>query len=225
MTRWGALLVLFAVSSAMAQTPPAGKIRVAIVPGVAVNLDAARVDALSQDLADALQTELEIEAVGGLEVRRQLPPDGLPPDCVANPTCTADVAKRLNASQLLFVVMIEGANNSVQVDSTWVEPSTKKSASRPAIDIPVLAEAKGRFVTAAKQLLPDAPVRPKPKTGGGIDGRMTEAVPRHMTTASYVTAGVAVVGLGVGIGFGLRAKGLYDDCDKMPNPCTNSDED
>jgi hypothetical protein len=225
MTRWGAVLAvasLFAVSPAFADT----RIRVAIVPGVAVNLDASRVDALSQDMADALQTELDIEAVGGLEVRRQLPPDGLPPDCVANPTCVADVAKRTNATQLLFVVMVDtGGQGAVQVDCTWVEPATNKNVSRPAIDIAVLTEAKARFATAARQLLPDAPVRPKPKTGGGIDGQMSTAIPRHMTVTSYITAGVAVVGLGVGIGFGLKAKSLYNDCDKPSAPCNGDDED
>src|SRR5207237_1279776 len=86
----------------------------------------ARVDALSQDLADALASELEVDAIGGLEVRRQLPPDGLPPDCVANPKCTADVAARLGVSQLLFVVMVNsGTGGSVQVDPTWLGLQTR----------------------------------------------------------------------------------------------------
>ena len=72
----------------------ADRIKVAVVPGVAVNLDAARVDALSQDLAEGLASALDIDAVGGLEVRRQLPAEGVPPDCATKPTCTADVAKR-----------------------------------------------------------------------------------------------------------------------------------
>src|SRR5688500_7835319 len=119
MTRWVVLAALLLCSrSASAQTPTKDRIRVAVVPGVAVNLDAARVDALSQDLADALATELDVDAVGGLEVRRQLPPDGLPPDCVATPSCVSDVAKRLGATQLLFVVMVDtGGSGSVQVDS------------------------------------------------------------------------------------------------------------
>src|SRR4051794_24873003 len=112
----------------------ADRIKVAVVPGVAVNLDAARVDALSQDLAEGLASALDVDAVGGLEVRRQLPADGVPPDCATNPTCTADVAKRTGAQQLLFVVMVDsGAGGSVQIDTTWVEPETGKSASRPPI--------------------------------------------------------------------------------------------
>ena len=77
-------------SLAAADAPaPAAKVRVAIVPSIAVNLDVSRVDALSQDLAEALAGELEVEAVGGLEVRRRLPAEGLPTDCVATPSWRA----------------------------------------------------------------------------------------------------------------------------------------
>jgi hypothetical protein len=219
-----ATLALISATPAFAQEPT--PMRVAVVPGVAVNLDAARVDALSQDMADALSTELVVDAIGGLEVRRKLPADGLPPDCVASPTCITDVAKRLNVEQLLFVVMVDtGGSGAVQIDTTWVDVATSKSASRPAIDIALLAEAKARFAASARVLLPDAAVRAKPKAGGGIEGKMTDAVPRHFTTASYITAGVAIAGLGLGIGFGVRTKGLYDDCDQPTAPCNSSDED
>lgn len=203
----------------------AERVKVAVIPGIAVNLDAARVDALSQDLADSLQTELEVEAIGGLEVRRALPAEGIPPDCVATPACTLDVAKRVGASQLLFVVMVDtGTGGSIQVDTTWVEPGTGKSASRPAIDIASLGDAKNRFITAAPSLLPDAAVRPKPKTGG-IGGTMAPAVPRHITTPAKVTSVVAVVGLGLGIGFGLKARSGYNACDEDRFGCTDGDRD
>jgi len=54
-----ALMCLAAAASpahADGSAPPASapRLRVAIVPGIAVNLDVARVDALAQDLAEAL---------------------------------------------------------------------------------------------------------------------------------------------------------------------------
>jgi hypothetical protein len=203
----------------------ADKLKVAVIPGIAVNLDAARVDALSQDLADALQAELDIEAVGGLEVRRALPAEGIPPDCVATPACTIDVANRVGASQLLFVVMVDtGTGGSLQIDTTWVEPATGKSVSRPALDIASLGDAKARFLTAAPSLLPDAPVRPKPKTGG-IGGTMAPEVPRHLTTPAKVTSVIAVVGIGLGIGFGLKARSGYKACDDDRIGCTDGDRD
>jgi hypothetical protein len=216
-------VLLAAFVLVIASPAVADRIKVAVVPGVAVNLDAARVDALSQDLAEALNAELEVDAIGGLEVRRQLPADGLPPDCVANSACIADVAKRLGAAQLLFVVMVDtGGTGAVQIDSTWVEPATGKTVSRPAIDLATIPEAKAKFAASATQLLPDAPVKPKPK--GGIGGTMAPAVPRHFTTPAKLTTGLAVAGLGTGIVFALRARSRYNECDIPNNPCGESEE-
>lgn len=212
-----------------APVPPAAqRIKVAIIPGIAVNLDAARVDALSQDLADALTSELEVEAVGGLEVRRALPADGIPPDCVATPACFNDVAQRVGANQLLFVVMVDtGTGGAIQIDSTWVEPSTGKSASRPAIDIASLTEAKSRFISAAPTLLPDAAKRPKPVIGTstGPKTTMSDEVPRHFTMPAKITAGVAVVGLGVGITFGLLTRSKFNSCEDAPASCGDDKRD
>ncbi len=210
------LLLLAAVlAPTVASADP---VKVAVVPGVAVNLDAARVDALTQDLAEALQAELVVDAVGGLEIRRQLPADGLRPDCVSTPACTADVAKRTGAQQLIFVVMVD-SGGAIQVDATWLDASTGKSVSRPAIDLTSASdvEAKSKFASAAHTLLPDAATRPKPKTGISLNAHVTGATSRHMTLPAMVTAGVAVVGLGVGIGFGLKTRSLYNDCDQDPS--------
>jgi hypothetical protein len=230
MVRVAVLLALFG-SVASAQTPAAATppIKVAVIPGIAVNLDTARVDALSQDLAEALQSELEVEAKGGLEVRRQLPPDGLPADCVATPACTADVAKRTGASQLLFVVMVDsGAGGSIQIDTTWIDPASGRTASRPAIDLTSATEAKAKFASSATSLLPDAPIRQKPTNNGGgvgVNTTMSEGVPRHFTTPAKITAAVAGVGLGAGIAFGLATRSKYNACDADPVGCTSGQKD
>jgi hypothetical protein len=204
-------LALLLILLALPRIASADPVKVAVVPGIAVNLDAARVDALSQDLASALASVLDVEAVGGIEVRRKLPEHGLPPDCVANQACIADVARRLEVDQLLFVVMIDtGTGGAIQVDSTWVDPVANKSVSRPAVDIAAIAEAKERFADAAQQLLPDAPVRPKP-TGH----RFTDPVPRHFSLPTYITAGATAVGIGLGLGFGLSARSKYKECEDL----------
>jgi len=205
-----ALVMLLVV---LPRTASADHVKVAIVPGTAINLEITRVDALSQDLADALRTELEVDTVAGLEVRRRLPDAGLPPDCVVNQACIADVARRLEAQQLLFVVMIDtGTSGAIQVDTTWVDAASHASAARPAIQVPSTGDARSRFAAAATQFLPDAPVRAKP--AGGI-GRMSPTVGRHFTLASYLTAGVALAGAGVGVGMGLRTRTKYRDCEDL----------
>lgn len=218
-------LALAIVLLALPRVASANHVKIAVVPGIPVNLDAARVDALSQDLADALSAELEVDAIGGLEVRRRLPITGLPPDCVASKACITDVAKRLDAQQLLFVVMVDtGTGGTIQIDSTWVDPVTHKSAPRPAIDLMAVTDAKSRFASAARQLLPDAPVRPKPS--GGI-GRMSPPIPRHFTMPTYLTTGATVVGLGVGLSLGYFARDKYRSCEAMAmtnTGCTAADE-
>lgn len=202
-----------------------GRLRVAVVPGIAVNVESARVDALSQDIADALAGELEVEAIGGLEVRRKLPAEGIPLDCVNTPACVADVAKRLDANQLLFVVMVNtGANGAIQIDTTWADPSTDRRATRRPIDIAVVDQARDKFAASATLLLPDARPRKKAEPRGpGFDGRMSDAVPRHFTKPALIAGGVAVVGLGLGIGFGVQARGKYNDCELAG--CTQSSKD
>lgn len=210
------LAVVCAALSRIASADPAAPVsqapvKVAVIPSITVHLDAARADALAEELAVALHAELDVDAIGGVEVRRRLPAEGLAPDCIANPTCIADAARWLGVDQLLFVVMIDtGSGGVIQVDATWVDPQHHKSASRPAIDLAALGDARIRFAAAARQLLPDAPVRPRPPPALG---RMSEAVPRHFATASYVTAGATVAGLGLGLSLGLVTRGRYQDCE------------
>jgi hypothetical protein len=219
-------VIFLAVIASSARADAPAPLKIAVIPGIAVNLDTARVDALSQDLAEALSSELEVDAIGGLEVRRQLPAEGLPVDCVTQPACAQDVARRTGAQQLLFVVMVDsGEAGSVQIDTTWVDPTTGRNASRPAIDLTSATEARAKFASVARQLLPDATVRAKPapviKTG--VSARlMTPGVPRHFTTASKITAGLGVFGLGLGITFGLVTRSKYHSCDDDPATCTDN---
>lgn len=221
-----ASLIASIPATTRADAPRAGsagaRLKVAVVPALVVNLEPARVDALAQTLAESLVAVLDIEATGGLDVRRTLPPDGLPEDCLEQPSCVADVGKRLGAQQLLFVVMVDsGGDGGVQIDTTWVDVATNQQVARPAIDITSNSEAQTRFQASATLLLPDAPARPKPTGTVGIDGQMAPAVPRHFTTPSYITAGAAIVGLGVGVGFGLKARGSYNECDSDPRACVD----
>lgn len=207
--------VAILLSSAVAAAEPSPapkKVRVGVVSGLAVNVDSAKADALAQDLSEALAAELEVETVGGLEVRRKLP-EQLPADCVSTPACIADVASRLNVNQLLFVVFVD--SGTLQVDSTWVDVATGKSASRPPIDVVGGTDSKAKFAASATQLLPDAKVRIKTTTivRQGKFGEMTPDVPRHFTTVSIATTAIALAGVGVGIGFGLTARSHYNSCE------------
>jgi hypothetical protein len=219
----GGLISAAAADTPVSSGPPTpARIKVAIVPGIAVNLDTSRVDAIAQDMADALQSELDVDVVGGLDVRRALPAD-LPADCVTIPSCVGDVAKRTTAQQLLFVVMVDsGANGSLQIDTTWVDAATGRTAQRPAIDVLSAQDAHARFVSAAHSLLPDAPGKQKATS---VVVTQPHLEPRHFTGGSLglgIGGGVAVV---AGIGLGLATKSKYDSCDATPATCTQSTRD
>ncbi len=192
----------------------ADRVKVAVIPGVAINLDTSRVDALSQDLADSLAAELEVEVIGGLEVRRQLPADGVPDECVVTPSCAAQVARHLGVTQLLFITLVNtGATGSIQMDTTWVDTVDNRRVSRPAIDLASVSSAKERFAAAATKLLPEVPTRTKQQI---TTMQFDRGKPRHFTATSFVTAGITVAALGSGIAFGLSTRDRYRDCDVFP---------
>ncbi|HET9991297.1 MAG TPA: hypothetical protein VFQ65_22355 [Kofleriaceae bacterium] len=231
MSRPGILLcIAFAsigASTARADEPKSP--RIAIVPVAAVNLDNQRVDALAQDMAEGLSAELFVDAIGGLDVRRNLRAD-LPADCASQPACATEVAKATGATQILFVVMVDaGGTGAAQVDATWADPATGKTANRPSLSLASTndADAKARFKEAAEKFLPDAAVRPKPKLGKGlsIEGSLVGGKPRHITLPAVITGAGAVVGLGIGIGFGLSARSKYDACEANKNACTDAQKD
>jgi hypothetical protein len=212
------LIVAALVASGRARAETSHRIKVAVVSSVAVNIDVARVDALSQDLAEALMVDLDVDAIGGLDVRRQLPAEGIPGDCLASVECIHEVARQLGADQLLFVAMVDAGNTgAIQIDTMWVDTATNHRASRPAIALANVDNAKARFIANAHRLLPDAPVHPR-EQHGQLVGTMAPAVSRHLTTPTLIAGGAAVVGLGVGIGAGLTARSRYNEC--RAAPCT-----
>ena len=200
---------------AAAGTPP----RVAVVPQLAVNVDEHRAQALTAELAQALHDHLVVDAIGGADVVRRLPADGLAEDCVAQKACIADVARRLDADQLLFVVMVE-VGEDIQIDVTWVDGASGRSVSRPRLLLEADARAGTVFGEAASRLLPDAEVRRDTLLVAGT----TVREPRHMTAPVWIAAGAGVAFLGAGIGLGLSARSTYQRCEP-PGTCSDGELD
>lgn len=215
---------LVALSALGAGAARADRLKAAVIPGVAINLDTSRVDAISQDLAEALSAELDVDVIGGLEVRRRLPQDGLPDECATTPSCAAETAELLGVNQLLFIVLVNtGAGGSIQMDTTWVDPGANLRVTRPALDLATIESAKERFAASAQKLLPDAPVRRKPTVSQAPSVRFDRGEPRHFTALSLTTAGVTLAALGSGVGFGLSVRSRYQACDDE-TPCKDGEK-
>lgn len=212
----GGIVVSAALLLAAASARAEGVSRVGIVVATRVNVTEGEADALAGTLGDALRDRLLTDVVAGAEARRRLPPGGLEEDCVARAACVGDVAERLGADQLLFLVIVR-IGPRVQIDSTWARPSTGQVVSRAAIVIEDGKQGAARvFAAAAARLLPD--VQPRsltaaPAAAPGVRGR-------RLTRGAMIAGATSLAALAGGIGFALAARNDYDDldadgCDQM----------
>jgi hypothetical protein len=175
--------------------------RVGVVVAVAVDDGSGEADELAAALGRALRQRLAVDTVAGAEVTRRLP-DGVPPDCVARSACVRDVGQRLDADELLFLVVVR-VGRRVQIDPTWVDVGSGTTNARAALHL----EDGGRdpqvvFADAAPALLPH---------GNVIAARRDHG--RHLDTRTWIAGGVAAAALAGGLGFALAARDTRDGLD------------
>jgi len=182
-------------------------LRIGVVVATRVNVTEGEADALAGKLGDALRDQLIADVVAGPDSRRRQPPT-LDEDCVARPACVRDIAERLGADELLFLVVVR-LGPRVQIDPTWARPRTQQVASRAALVIEDRGQgAVAVFTGAARRLFPDAAPRlaevrlapPAPRESG-----------RHVAPATAVAGAVSLAALAGGIGLALAARSDYDD--------------
>jgi hypothetical protein len=204
--------------------PKPSDVRVAIVVELTVNVAPERAVQLSAALADALHRELEVDAVGGADVARRLPEGGVPEECLAKKECVDDLARRLDANELLFLAMVQvGAD--IQIDSSWVSVTTGEVTSRPRVEILADARAGEVFSAAATRLLPHAKKRPLAVVVQPGESKPTRE--RDMPLTGWIAGGVGVAALGGGIALGLSARSSFHHCDvpndEVPLDCRGDD--
>ena len=176
--------------------------RVGVVVGLAVNVDEAEAGRIVEALAEALRSTLAVDVVAGREVERRLPPEGLADDCIGQPACLRDLGARLDAGELLFLVLAR-VGERVQLDPSHVTLPSAEVVSREAFDFDPRGELELLFAEAAPRLLPAARLRPPPVAGERV---RTELISPARIPA-VVVGGLAVVAAGVGAGLGLAALG------------------
>ncbi len=214
---------MFLAAVAAAPAPAAADVpRVGIVVTTRVNVTDDEADRLAVQLADALRADLEVDILAGGEARRRLPPSGVAEDCVARKKCVRDVAERLDADQVLFLVLVR-IGPRLQIDSTWVSRADGASSSRPALVIEDGGAPAGVvFAEATQRLLPEARPRAALAPAAGVVVT-TEPRGRHVTRPVLVAGAIAGVALIGGIGFALSARADYEEmeeqgCDRITCP-------
>lgn len=202
-----AALALVAAAVAGEARAQAEALRIGVVVATRVNVTEGEADALGGALGDALRDQLTVDVVSGAESRRRLPSGGMPEDCVAKAACVQDVAERLGADELLFLVVVR-LGQRVQIDSTWARPRTEQVASRSALVIEDGVQSAPKvFAGAARRLFPEAPVR---LVNAGVVGE-PHASGRRITRGVTIAGAASLAALAGGIGLALAARSDYDE--------------
>ncbi len=225
-----AALVAVAPPAAQAQTQRVA--RVGVVVAVHVNMGEDEAQALAEQVGEGLRDALVIDVVAGAQAARRLPPKGVGELCVARPECVKDTAARLDADQLLFLVIVR-LGKRVQVEPTWTDATGAQSASRDTLVLDAGAAVPEVFAGAATRLLPGIAVRTRtappgestttpptgtveppttgPSSGGDVVAGPAPAPRRRIHLGTWIAGGVALAALGGGIAFGLAARSADSD--------------
>jgi hypothetical protein len=237
----GACLVAVAALLGICLVPAvAAAERVGVVVAVTVNTRAHEARRLADALGSALLDQLDIDVVAGREAERRLPPGGVPDTCVVDSACQQDVARRLDADQLLLLAVVRvGAR--VQIDATWVHVATGRTASRPRILIRDGQSTSKVLADAVFELMPDAALRmgsgrrragerTAPAASSQPAAELTPPAPqpRRFTTGVWIAGGIGAGALLAGGVFGIDAMRRHRDLDARgcaDTPCSISDID
>jgi hypothetical protein len=211
---WAALLLGAPVAGDRAARAEAPR-RIGVVVSARVNLSAAAAQALSAGLGEAIHAQLPVDVLAGAEAERRLPPGGVPEECIASADCRLDLGRRLDAEELLVLVVVELAGR-VQIDSTWCHVASGKVTSRPAVVIAPGADRVAVLRAAVPRLLPHIrPERAPPAPQVVVVSAPGEpASGRHFTAATWVATGVAAAALVGGTVFALSAARKFDSLDE-----------
>lgn len=217
--RAGALVAAaIAVAALATRADAAPTPRVAILVGETLGVDVPEADALGAALATRLGEKLVVEAIGGADVARRLPPAGLPDECLSTPACLADLGTRLGADHLLVLAIVK-AGDGVQIDANLIDLATGASTPRPRLQVADLAAADAAFAEAATRYLPDAAERTAIVIGGSGERH------RPIAPAVWAAGGVGAAALIGSSILGLTLKAKYDQCNDTGHPCDDATKD
>lgn len=210
--------------------------RVGIVVTTKVNVSDAQVSQVSTTLGEIVQARFDVDVIAGADAVRRLPPQGVSTRCVADVECRLELGRRLDAEELLLLVMV-GAGDGVQIDPTWVDVASGRVNSRPAIELDAEDDMRAVLERAAPALLPhlrerSGEPRPEPREREVVvltpGGQADMGSQRRFTPATWVATGVGAGALIGATVFSLSSRRKFDTldgdgCRRMP--CSKGDID
>lgn len=219
-----ALLATALAAPAMAETR-----RVGVVVTTRVNVSEDQARDLAGALGDAVHDRLNVDVIAGADAERRLPPEGVPARCVVDLACRQDLGRRLDADELLLLVVI-GAGETLQIDATWSDVGTGEVKSRPSIEIGPDAGVHTRLTRAVPELLPHLVSHAsEPRDDARVVLVVPQAPPgRRVTPATLAAAGVGAGALIGSVVFSLSSRRKFDTLERdgcRRTPCRDEDID
>jgi hypothetical protein len=232
-----AWIVLAGASSAEAEAVR----RIGILVTTKVNVSDEQVIRVSATLGEVVHERFGVDVIAGAEAVRRLPPRGVSTRCVADVECRLELGRRLDAEELLLLVMI-GAGGRLQIDPTWVDVASGKVTSRPAIELEPEADMRAVLTRAAPALLPHLRERsPEPAPAAAPAAAAAPAPEvvvvapgpaagseRRFTTATWIATGVSAGALIGATVFSMSSRRKFDTLDGdgcRSMPCSKDDID
>lgn len=222
-------MTLIAVVSAGAADAAAESVRrVGVVVTTVVNLSDKQARDISAALGEVLHERLVVDVIAGAEAERRLPAGGVPAGCVADTDCRQDLGRRLDAEELLMLVVV-GAGPRIKIDPTHVHVASGRITSRPAIELPPDSDARALLAEAAPTLLPHLDTREQERRGPDVVVVTASGQgERRLRPSTLIVAGVsagALIGASV---FALSSRRKFDTLDEdgcRTEPCSKRDID
>lgn len=221
-------LLALAVGAAPAAAESVRRVGIVVTTLVNVSDDQAR--ELASTLGEVLHERLVVDVIAGAETERRLPDGGVQAGCVADTDCRQDLGRRLDAEEILLLVMV-GAGPRVKVDPTWVHVASGKITSRPAFEIGPGDDVGALLAQAAPTLLPHLATRDREREGPDVVV-VTPGVAaqggRRLRPSTMILAGAsagALIGASV---FALSSRRKFDTLDEdgcRVMPCSKRDID
>ena len=204
--------------------------RVGIVVTVKVNVTEDKSRQVAEQLGTAISGALPVDVIAGAETDRRLPPEGLPEECVADTACRNDLGRRLDADELLLLVIVE-LGEGIQIDTTWADVASGRSVSRPRIELQTGADHAAVLAKAPAILLPHIK-KPEAKNDGPdiiiVPGDGADDNGRRMTVPAWIAAGVTGASAITGTVFAVSARQKFRSLDEdgcRNRICNESDVD